>query len=445
MSLWDGHIARGNMPHVGSPLLAALPLMLSLEDSDLAARRPGFAEITCSDQSAFRGWPDAELAKVIDLLARGYERVQAGTYTKARFKEIEQMVGFNFTPTGLLADVELRNLVHPVEAATYDWVHTLLSSGVLSIELSAFLSACEPHGVERATIRDWLADPSWIFPRASRAKCKQLCRVFDVHRESDKSPDSVRASCSEMLGLYGLLRHFVDVSVPRIPELAAQRASFDAVCTVLDEILSAKRSGVHDGVPAKISRAACRFLELHKEAYGTELIVPKHHWLLDVADQVHRDASVIDCFVIERQHLIIKNIATHIRNTQTFERSVLGGVCTSIGPDTESLTNGLVGHVAPLPGYFGVSVADKLRFLGLQVTLDDMVLWSGKVGSVVACAAEGDQYFVFVDTLQVVSPLSKQAHVYRADGGRELWPVTNLRLALAWYLKDDGDWVVLGV
>ena len=36
------------------------------------------------------------------------------------------------------------------------------------------------------------------------------------------------------------------------------------------------------------------------------VIKPKHHWLMHVPQQIARDNAVIDAFVIERQHLLVK-------------------------------------------------------------------------------------------------------------------------------------------
>jgi hypothetical protein len=144
--------------------------------------------------------------------------------------------------------------------------------------------------------------------------------------------------------------------------------------------------------------------------------------------------------------LVVKSIAEHVLNTSTFERSVLGGVCTVIcgnGGDG-ILCDGLVGKSSPLTGYPHVAIADKIRFHGLLVGLGDIVLWRDAVGFVVGCAREEDGFFVFVDTLSVTAePISPQTRVCRPDGQRMVWPVPGLRLAMAWYLREGGDWVVL--
>ena len=105
-------------------------------------------------------------------------------------------------------------------------------------------------------------------------------------------------------------------------------------------------------------------------AYGNALIKPKNHWQMDMPDQIAQDGCVLDAFLIERTHLKVKVIAENIRNTTCFEKSVLSGV---LNCDFRRITEatdiaGLRGASAPLPGYPGVVVADRLEFFTLQAT-----------------------------------------------------------------------------
>ena len=75
-------------------------------------------EITCTDHNAFRSWPAAELAKMVDLLGAANARVVAGTTTKTKFHELEMTVGVHHNPLGLLADVSLRPHVDPMGVMT---------------------------------------------------------------------------------------------------------------------------------------------------------------------------------------------------------------------------------------------------------------------------------------------------------------------------------------
>jgi len=93
-----------------------------------------------------------------------------------------------------------------IQSVTYDWVHTLLQHGVLNLEIQGLLACCSDSGVNRETVEAFLKDETWVFPSATSVKQRQLHRIFDVHRVSKDNPDHVRCTCSELMGVYGLLR-----------------------------------------------------------------------------------------------------------------------------------------------------------------------------------------------------------------------------------------------
>lgn len=212
------------------------------KDSDLAHRRPGFEEITCSDPSKFKTWTAKEVWHAVDVLQGAHVRWASGDMTKGQVENIEKMYGLNYNRDGVLADVELRAVLDPVHAFTYDWVHTFLSDGLFSCEAFLMIKACEPLGIHQSHLCAYLKDSKWQFPLAHTSKSKSLYRVFDVYRSSASTEaDRLKSSASELLGLYGLLRHFVEVHVGRRDDIAAQREVFDQACTMLDLIMSAKR------------------------------------------------------------------------------------------------------------------------------------------------------------------------------------------------------------
>ena len=176
-----------------------------------------------------------------------------------------------------------------------------------------------------ASTQEFVADAAWEFPKAGNTKAKNLFRVFDDHRVSATDASKVKATCSEFLGIYGLLRHYVECLMPRTPEHDAAKSSFFAVCEVLDLILAAKfKLAPMDELWRAVEDATVRFLQLRKAVYGDSLLKPKHHWQLDVGRQFRRDGVVLDAFVIQRSHLAVKRVADYVENTRTFEVSLTG-------------------------------------------------------------------------------------------------------------------------
>jgi len=99
-----------------------------------------------------------------------------------------------------------RDCLDPVAITTYDWVHTLLQHGCFIIEMEAMLVAAAGSGVTRAGIQKFLQNDSWRFPNAFGVKSRSLHRIFDEKRRSGTDRDKIKCSCSEALGVYGILR-----------------------------------------------------------------------------------------------------------------------------------------------------------------------------------------------------------------------------------------------
>jgi hypothetical protein len=410
------------------------------KDSDLAGRREGYVEITCFDPSKFRSWSSQEFNQAVDLITAAGGRVEEGTMTQTRFNELEQMLGLNYNPFGLTSNLELRSNFCCLDVLTYDWVHCMLQEGVFNHEVQAFLKCAEPFGVNREAIRLWLKDDSWRFPCASKDKFKALHRIFDTARSSDKDPDRLRGNCSEMLGVYTLIRHYFDLHVPVVDDLRLAKLSFDAVCRVIDCLLTAKRLGGDPMVQATQLRAALsHHLECHQAAYGVEHIKPKHHWMLDVPPQVVRDGLVLDTFVIERRHLLVKAVADHIDNTAHFERNVLSSVLTCLFHQGVSrLGHGLIGRTEPWAEFPGAYVAGRTQVGGLEVAAGDFVFRGDFGGFVLGCAFQHGSFFAIVEVWLPSGLLVGCSRVYTSANNSEVWHAAELQQCPAWCFVDEG-------
>jgi len=159
-------------------------IRVDVKDSDLAHRRPGYVEIDCSDHHMFRETTAAEVWAKCDALKAGAARVASGEWSRARFGLLEKSFGLNFNPHGLLSNEALRGFVDPVRTMTWAWAHSFLQDGAFTTEVTLLLKACEPLGVTFATLRDFLKDDRWRFPKATKAKSAGLYRVFDAWRSS---------------------------------------------------------------------------------------------------------------------------------------------------------------------------------------------------------------------------------------------------------------------
>jgi hypothetical protein len=78
--------------------------------SDLAARKPGYAELDARPAQC-RSWTRAQFFEVVDSVLAASERVAAGTMTKAAWHDLQLVTGFNANPHGLLWSRPLRHVI----------------------------------------------------------------------------------------------------------------------------------------------------------------------------------------------------------------------------------------------------------------------------------------------------------------------------------------------
>jgi hypothetical protein len=244
-----------------------------------------------------------------------------------------------------------------------------------------------------------------------------------------------------------MLRHFVEERLAHIAGLDLQIASFQAVCRVMDLILIAKR-GEADVVQASVElqRALEAHMQLHQNAYGTDHIKPKHHWMMDIPRQLVRDRCVLDAFVIERTHQVVKGIATHVDNTHLFERSVLSGVTTlafQASDDKLAVVDGLMGRTMGLPGCPGALASKQLRIFGTEIAMDDVVSQGEAVGIVFACALEVGELLLLVDVMRPLRQNLSHSSIYAPVGERSVWRANSVSRCVAWIAHPDGTFKVV--
>mgnify|MGYP006251117275 CR=1 FL=1 len=124
----------------------------------------------------------------------------------------------------------------PTEIVTVDWMHSLLQDGMLTVDAFLFLQAA---GITYSRLEHYLK-ADWIFPKSHHNNIKPYTIFNSMRARSHSEAGKLRCQASELLNVYGLIRHFVQTRVPDEPGLHVKRASFLAACSVVDIILEAK-------------------------------------------------------------------------------------------------------------------------------------------------------------------------------------------------------------
>ena len=133
-----------------------------------------------------------------------------------------------------------------------------------------------------------------------------------------------KCSASEALSFYPVFAFFLGQVVMAVGLEPAACASFMALCDVLD-LLAAIPHGLVTAV--MLQTAIQTHLELFKVAYGSNNMIPKHHFSLHLGQMLLQFGLLLCCFVQERRHKLVKRFANNLLNTsQNYERTLLAEI-----------------------------------------------------------------------------------------------------------------------
>ena len=205
---------------------------------------------------------------------------------------------------------------------------------------------------------------------------------------------------------------------------------------MVQDLFVAAKAGLKDIDEAadELHLAMVSYLQVHKAVYDRSLIRPKVHWMLDIPAQLKRDRLIIDAFVIERQHLLVKRVSEHIKNLSQFEDSVLASVLVAQLHEAKELVVGdqLVGRTTPLDGCRDAMVANKLAIHSVEYSVDDVVARGSDVGVIIACAIEAGVLYALVSPFVLVDHVSRNTSKFSRTPGLAVWLAADIQHVLAW-------------
>ena len=83
--------------------------------------------------------------------------------SRAKFDDLQGVIGINFNPHGLLFSRPLFEHVNLIDTVTYDWMHSMLQDGAHTFETGLILevvrlptmqsSVCSAHGLSSRQLR----------------------------------------------------------------------------------------------------------------------------------------------------------------------------------------------------------------------------------------------------------------------------------------------------
>ncbi|CAE7337656.1 unnamed protein product [Symbiodinium sp. KB8] len=193
---------------------------------------------------------------------------------KGQFKTREMALGLNYVPHGVMQHE--MNLLRVL----------LKQEGIEPEQMHSFFQGCE-----------W---PAYIGGRSVSGK-----NLFH------KKDQEFKCSASEGLAFYPVMQSFLQRRLPGIASRECREAiqSFFLLCDVLDALQLCATGRVDaDNLEEKL----CRHLRKYVEVYGPDKVLPKGHYALHLADSLREHEILLSCFVHERRHRSVKQIADQL-------------------------------------------------------------------------------------------------------------------------------------
>ena len=270
---------------------------------------------TCFDIGQLQLRTDAELAAAALMLSS-----EKPLRTKKAFETLEQSLGINFNPDGMLfhPDCPLK----PIEHTMFDWLHVYLVNGIFQCEINLLPPVLAANGRSHAALCQFMK--SFQAPQDQKSNLTGAIKTF----EKSKTKDGWKPFASEVLCTYPLLRLFVmDTAFVQEGHIL-MASSFLLLCRILDLLSMIGKDVQVDAVT--LEGLIQRHLTAFKNAHGEDELVPKFHYALHLPPLLRQHGLLISCWTHERKHKSLKLFANQVSNAGTwYEMSVLREVTHS--------------------------------------------------------------------------------------------------------------------
>jgi hypothetical protein len=280
--------------------------------------------------------------------------------------------------------------VKPTVVITYDAMHAVLSNGIGQNETALLLFALRDVGCTFEKLRTF-ANAKWSLCSAFATRSVLVGIFNEARQQAWKSGHEFKCSASEMLLAHPIILFFLQTIMVG-QGIDDQISSYEKLGRVMYHIRVGKESGMHG---QQLRAAIQEHGDAFDKAYPDAKWKPKNHFVQHVPDHLDRDGIILDAFVGERKHQLVKMCAQNIRNTSSFEKSVLLRVLShqlAVLTDAEHFSDKLL-HGKPLdgtPAWHAFSV----QYAGTKFSRGDCVMLEGNLCIAEACVAVDDQFFL---------------------------------------------------
>ena len=207
---------------------------------------------------------------------------------------------------------------------------------------------------------------------------------------------------------------------------------------------------------SELARRAEVYLKACKEAWGYEIVVPKHHYSLHMAIEYMEDGLLMDYLVTERMHHMMKQHSQLLYNAGSFERTLIMGSTRGRLRMSQNMHTGMLVkpsdrcHESETVYNGEICRSKKMLHTCATYCRGDIIISNTDAGMqclLILMCFVGGATCVEVRGLELVCKMGDAYSKWKLkDGPAKLVLLASLgfvQQAQSWYFKDDGHGTVL--
>lgn len=261
---------------------------------------------------------DDTIRAAYDRLRQAHDARSRGELSDDAVTYQEKVSGFRFEPSGLMNDMDLREIVLPITHKFDDPQHCLWVNGVFGTLAYCCLESTYMRHKNIYKALD-LHIQSWILPCMVQGSALNIKCLFNNRRvESHRAAKHLKCSGGEAIGSFLLIKAFFREHVA--PDFPAVRLAWDAFCDMAELFIESPFSAID---PPALKKAVRKFLKAFRDAGFEEYEHPKFHWLLKFGRQLARMLWLLACWELERKHKQPKALAALKHSMVLYDASLL--------------------------------------------------------------------------------------------------------------------------
>jgi hypothetical protein len=297
-------------------LMCMLCRNITAHGSELEAhdKKKFFLASTCTDTTRFVPQSDQTVADAVAMI-----RANVGVGTKASFARMQQAVGINYAPLGVLFSHRLVGKVSMVGSVMFDWMHVYMSSGIFGVEVGLLLGKLAQAGISNVFVHNQVQAYTW--PR--RLSSRGATGKSTFQRRTGTASSELKCTASKGLSTFRVFRSIIWTTIlPQADsELVQAIRCYFALCKVIELLLAVPRGGVDHNI---LRKHICLHLNMFLATYAAENWFPKCHYAIHLPDHLQSKGTLLSCWTHERKHKQIKKFANELDNTSlNFEQNIM--------------------------------------------------------------------------------------------------------------------------